>query len=477
LPDNFKDILCRLFRDWSRQEAGELSLLAGSGSNRRYYRIKGKNMTAIGVFNPVVAENKAFLSFTRHFLKKGFLVPAILGESEKNGCYLLQDLGDISLFSLLEKSKGKEGFPGDLLSLYQQALRDLARFQVAGREDLDYSVCYPRRAFDRPAILWDLNYFKYYYLNLAGIPYDEQKLQDDFEALAACLLKADTGYFMYRDFQARNILVHRGNLYYIDYQGGREGALQYDVVSLLFQAKAALPRETREKLLSFYLDEVSRLAPVDRERFMRDYPAYILIRLLQVLGAYGFRGYYERKEHFIESMGFALDNLRWWLGSQHPGAPLPELEKALKNMVARPRVAAIHPDNNLQVSVNSFSYKKGIPPDESGNGGGFVFDCRMLPNPGRQPEFMELTGKSEAVVAFLEKEPAVAGFLSDVYRLVDAGVANYLERGFSHLQVSFGCTGGQHRSVYCAEMLYKHLRNRYPVTLILKHREIQADGQ
>jgi len=434
-------------------------------------------MTAVGVFNPVAAENKAFLAFTRHFLEKGFRVPAILGISENDGCYLLQDLGDTSLFSLLGKHKIREGFPGDMMSFYRQALRDLARFQVEGREGLDYGVCYPRRAFDRPAILWDLNYFKYYYLNLAGIPYDEQKLQDDFEALAACLLKADTRYFIYRDFQARNILVCRGNLYYIDYQGGREGALQYDVVSLLFQAKAALPRETREELLSFYLDEVSRLAPIDRERFMEDYPAYILIRLLQVLGAYGFRGYYERKEHFIESMGFALDNLRWWLGSQHLDTPLPELEKALKNMVARPRVAAIHPDNNLQVSVNSFSYKKGIPPDESGNGGGFVFDCRILPNPGRQPEFMEMTGKSEAVIDFLEKEPAVAGFLSDVYRLVDAGVTNYLERGFSHLQVSFGCTGGQHRSVYCAEMLYRHLKSKYPVTLVLKHREIQAAGQ
>jgi hypothetical protein len=343
----------------------------------------------------------------------------------------------------------------------------------AGR-DLNYAVCYPRGSFDRQSISWDLNYFKYYFLRLAAIPFNEQALEDDFGRLTDFLLTAPGDYFLYRDFQSRNIMLRGGEPFFIDYQGGRKGALQYDIASLLYDAKADLPPELRQQLLDDYLRALAGYIDLDREGFLRHYYAYVYVRILQALGAYGFRGFYERKVHFLQSVPYALKNLRWLLHNAQLPIELPTLMDAFRSMLASEKLLGLASETqNLVVRIFSFSFHRGFPKDESGNGGGFVFDGRSLPNPGREERFKTLTGKDTPVMDYLNQQESVHQFLAGVFSLVDASVSNYQQRGFKNLMVSFGCTGGQHRSVYLAEQLAKRLRGRNGVEVVVRHLELE----
>ena len=464
-----------LFEDWSQEEALSIRPLAQSGSYRKYFRISGKEKTAIGVFSPDKKENRAFISFTKHFLKKGLNVPILYDQQLKENIYLIEDLGDTTLFSLMEKEKANDSFSNKALSYYREALSQLIRFQTDGGKGLDYSVCFPRVKFDQQSILWDLNYFKYYFLKLAKIPFDEQKLEDDFKTFTQFLLSASTNYFMYRDFQSRNILVYNDELYFVDYQGGRKGALQYDVASLLFQAKVNLPPSARDELLNYYLDQANQKSKIKTQKFLRYYYGYVLIRLLQTLGAYGFRGYYENKSHFLLSIPFALKNLQWLVDENHIPKKLPEMKRILDLIINNEELKKFELNQlgkKLKVTINSFSYKEGIPKDYSGNGGGFVFDCRSLENPGRYPEFKERTGLDESVIQFLDNKNDVDEFLKSVYKVVDESVKKYIDRDFKNIMINFGCTGGQHRSVFCAEKLAVHIKENFDVLIEVNHTQL-----
>jgi aminoglycoside/choline kinase family phosphotransferase len=402
-------------------------------------------------------------------------VPHLFGQKLKENIYLTEDLGNTTLYSLVEKEYEKGKLSERTLGYYKDALSHLVCFQLDGGKGLDYSACYPRAKFDKQSILWDLNYFKYYFLKLAKIPFNEQKLEDDFNAFSEFLLSTDTKYFMYRDFQSRNILIHNDHLYFVDYQGGRKGALQYDVASLLFQAKVNLTQDMREKLLSHYLVELQKRINVNNKDFKKYYYGYVLIRLLQTLGAYGFRGYYENKSHFLLSIPFALQNLRWLLENNHLPKKLPELNRVLASILKNEELKKLglkSLDEKLKVTINSFSYKEGIPGDYSGNGGGFVFDCRSLENPGRYPEYVNNTGLDEDVIRFLNDRNDVRDFLNSVYSIVDESVKNYIQRDFKNLLINFGCTGGQHRSVYCTENLAKHVKDTFNVSVVVNHTQL-----
>lgn len=470
------NILTQLARQLSGQNVTRTEAIAQSGSHRVYTRLfMSDGTTLMGAFNDDLKENEAFFSFTHFFLKEKINVPKILKISDDRMYYLLEDLGDELLFSFLNKRKkelGATATPPDAYNYFKEALRHLVKLQLCGHKGFDFSKCYPCYEFGRQAMQWDLNYFKYYFLKLAYIPFDEQALEDDFQVLIKFLLTAEHDYFMFRDFQSRNIMIHDNQLYFIDYQGGRKGALQYDVSSLLFQAKAGLSSQEREALLEYYLDELSHYQEVDRIAFQQHYYGYVLIRVLQTLGAYGYRGYYERKSHFLQSIPPAVDNIRYLLDNDKIALQLPELTSVLRAIAARDWNPAESADGRLTVAVSSFSYKKGIPTDESSNGGGFVFDCRALPNPGREPQYKHSTGRDRDVIEYLEKYPEVAEFKQHLFAIVDMSVDNYLERHFTHLCVNCGCTGGQHRSVYFAQNIADHLRAKYPeVNVVLRHRE------
>ncbi|MGE5083123.1 MAG: phosphotransferase, partial [Acidobacteriota bacterium] len=319
-----------------------------------------------------------------------------------------------------------------------------------------------------------LNYFKYYFLRLAGIPFSEQALEDDFSRLTKFLLSAPRDFFLYRDFQSRNIMLRDGQPYFLDYQGGRKGALQYDVASLLYDAKADLPPELRQQLLDHYLDVLRGYVDVPREAFLQHYYAYVYIRIMQALGAYGFRGFYERKVHFLQSVPFALKNIRWLLHNVTLPVALPTLLDAFHNMLRSEKLLSLASDaDNLVVRIFSFSFHRGLPKDETGNGGGFVFDGRSLPNPGREERFKTQSGKDAPVIEYLNQQESVHQFLASVMSLVDASVSNYQQRGFKNLMLSFGCTGGQHRSVYLAEQVAKRLRGRAGIEVGVTHRELE----
>jgi len=472
LDSKVKNKLLQLFKDYFGKEADSFELLPPSGSYREYARIKAGDCSAIGAWNADVKENTAFLTFSEHFAQCGIPVPAIYAQSADRTAYLQEDLGNTTLFDFLTETRQQEGFSEKITAEYKKVLAQLPRIQVLAGEKLDYSVCYPRAAFDEQSMMWDLNYFKYYFLKLAKILFDEQALEDDFERFTDYLLSASGNYFLYRDFQSRNVMLKNGGVYFIDYQGGRKGALQYDLASLLYDGKADIPQPVRDELFGFYLDQLARILPVNRVEFTRYFKGFVLIRIMQAMGAYGFRGFYEKKEHFLKSIPFALENLRFLLDHLDLPVELPELVSVLGQVANSTYLRSIgQPDNNLTVRITSFSYKKGIPADPSGNGGGFVFDCRAIHNPGKYPEFKSLTGKDAAVKAFLEKQPEMESFLQAVNSLVEQSVKKYLERGFTNLAVNFGCTGGQHRSVYAAEQLAGFLRNNFPVNVVLSHRE------
>jgi aminoglycoside/choline kinase family phosphotransferase len=450
--------------------------LAGDGSDRSYRRLLGADgRSAVGVVGPDHEENRAFLSFTRSFLSIGLPVPELYAADEDSGVYLIEDLGDRTLFAALEEARESDAgsFPDEMVDTYRQVIGQLPRFQVEGHGVVDYSVAYPHAEFDRRSITWDLNYFKYHFLKLAHVPFNEARLERDFEVLTDLLLASDRDYFLYRDFQSRNVMLTPDGSKFIDYQGGRRGALPYDVASLLYDAKAAIPPSVRALLLEHYLSVLGSFASVDRDEFMTAYRAFVIIRIAQALGAYGYRGFFERKPRFLRSVPFAANNLARILEEGLP-APMPELEALFARIVDTWGAASEDPEDaaQLTVLVRSFSYRRGYPDDLSGHGGGHVFDCRAIPNPGRESEFRLLTGLDWAVGEYLAASAAAGAFLEHATALSRSQVEEYRRRGFEHLSVSFGCTGGQHRSVYFAERLGESLREAYPdVRVVVQHRE------
>ncbi|MBP1598083.1 MAG: Phosphotransferase enzyme family protein [Acidobacteria bacterium] len=448
--------------------------LKGDGSCRQLFRLKGDSRTAIGAIGPDHKENRAFLEFSRHFRLCGLPVPEIFAEDPEKGLYLEEDLGDTTLFDFISAHRTREDFPKEVVENYRRVIRTLPSFQVEGGRTLEYRFCYPRACFDKQSMKWDLNYFKYYFLRLAQIPFDEQALEDDFEHLAEFLLGAARNYFLYRDFQSRNVMLRNGEPWFIDYQGGRRGALQYDVASMLFDAKADIPFPVRDLLLDEYLAALAKLIPVRRAEFMRHYHGYVYIRIVQALGSYGLRGFYERKTHFLQSIPYAIRNLEHLMRTAELPVELPALIKVFQHMVGSSYLRQFGgAELKLTVRVLSFSYRRGIPADETGHGGGFVFDCRALPNPGKEERFARLTGRDIEVAAFLESSSEVRRFLEHVFLLVEQSTESYRSRNFTDLMVAFGCTGGQHRSVYCAEMLARRLREQ-GVQVELCHAELSA---
>jgi aminoglycoside/choline kinase family phosphotransferase len=473
------DILNKLFEQHFHAPPTRIEPLQGQlgGSGRNIIRLSNQSATAIGVLYNVREENVAFLEFSRHFRKHGLPVPEIYGDAVDQGAYLEQDLGDVTLFDFLSANRDGQNISTEAVAAYRKTVEFLPRFQIEAGRDLNYKVCYPRASFDRQSIAWDLNYFKYYFLRLAGVPFNEQALEDDFGRLMKFLLTAPRDYFLYRDFQSRNTMLIDGQPWFVDYQGGRKGALQYDIASILFDSKADLPYDLRLQLLDHYLAALARYTDLPREAFMHHYYAFVYIRMMQALGAYGFRGFYERKAHFLASVPYALKNVRWLLHNVELPIALPTLTEAMRNMVGSEKLQSIatEPDK-LVVRIASFSFHRGWPKDETGHGGGYIFDARSLPNPGREERYKALSGKDAPVAEYLNQQESVHQYFAHVLSLVDASISNYQNRGFKSLSIAFGCTGGQHRSVYLAEQLAKHLRSKNGIDVIVWHRELERMG-
>lgn len=505
--------LKKLYEQWAGKQPAHIVRMAGAGSNREYYRIVSEEgESVIGVIGTSKEENHAFITLTRHFADAALPVPKVLGVGDDEMCYLLTDLGDMALFDALAVGRKAGGNYNEAeVELLKRAMRLLPKIQVAGARNLDFSVCYPQPEFDETNVMFDLNYFKYCFLKPSGVDFHELRLEEDFRRMAKDLTGDKGNYFMYRDFQARNIMLDEdGNPYLIDYQGGRKGPFYYDVASFLWQASARYPDSLRKELIKEYYSVLSQYTDVpEQHAFMQRLNLFVFFRTLQVLGAYGYRGYFERKKHFIDSIPPALDNLRALLQNE---LPYPHLVEVLKGLVKNAKAPLSSPegdtcplqhdvrsfsstlnntsDNTLSASnlstcqlinsstqkhltvrVFSFSYKKGIPEDTSGNGGGYVFDCRSTHNPGRYEPYKQLTGLDQPVIQFLEDDGEISVFLESVYKLADAHVERYMQRGFTDLMFSFGCTGGQHRSVYSAQHLAEHLNEKYGIEVKLCHRE------
>ncbi len=464
-----------LYSAWSGTSAGSVKPLPESGSYRRYFRITGDQGSILGVYNNDNRENQAFIYLNQQLIKAGNKVPEVLASDLENHIYLEQDLGDVTLFEHLAALRKNSASDAEIFAVYKRVIDAMPGLQVHAAAGLDYSRCYPRAEFDVQSMMWDMNYFKYCLLKPLKIGFFEQDLEDDFVQIVNWLIGTERNSFMFRDFQSRNIMLHKDQLYFIDFQGGRKGPLQYDLASLLFEAKTHLSYSIRKELLDHYLKVFSAsFSWFDCESFLRYYYGFVYLRLMQAMGAYGFRGYIERKPLFLQSLPYATETLDWLLENHPLPLKLKSLPEVFKKLIGMPRSRQFElPHDLLTVSVNSFSYKEGIPQDTSGNGGGFVFDCRCLENPGRYEEYKELTGHDREVVAFLSGKPDVQQFADSCLSLADHAVEAYQKRGFTHLMISFGCTGGQHRSVYMAEKLAGHLRNKYALNVVIYHQELE----
>ncbi len=445
--------------------------LPSSGSNRRYFRLSGENGadSIIGVIGTSDDENKAFIYMARHFRERDLPVPEVLAVSDDGMAYIQTDLGNSLLFQEIEKGRLTRSFSATEKELLAKTIRRLPDIQFAGAKGMDFSVCYPVDSFDERSIMWDLNYFKYCFLKATGLDFSEGKLEDDFQTMAKVLMQSATDTFMYRDFQSRNVMIRDGEPWFIDFQGGRRGPFYYDVASFLWQAKANLPDSLRHDLLMEYLHAVNKYYPIGEKEFLANLRHFVLFRTLQVLGAYGFRGYFEKKPHFMQSVPYAIENLRGLL--TEPYAEYPYLNELLNRLVNMKQFTELLNKKKLTVRVLSFAYKKGIPNDPSGNGGGYVFDCRAINNPGKYERYKPFTGLDQQVISFLETDGEVLTFLDHCYALTDASIERYIERGFTNLMIAFGCTGGQHRSVYCAQHTAEHIANKFKVQVELVHRE------
>ena len=466
---HYTENLKKMFFETFHKEVEQMTLLDASGSARKYYRMQCEDISVMGVYNEDKKENQAFIEFSRHFKQKGIAVADILNENLEQNIYLIEDLGKQTLYQLLcELRQDADDFPQTLITMYKHALDALLQIQFHGGEGLDYSLCYPREKFDRQSITWDLNYFKYYFLKLAKIGFDEQCLENDFNALTDFLLEADADFFLYRDFQSRNIMVHHNTLFFIDYQGGRKGALQYDVASLLYDGKANIPQNVRNVLLEYYINQLEKIHPTQAETFKKYYYGFVFVRIMQAMGSYGFRGFYEGKKHFLQSIPYALNNLQWLIENEKLPIEIPTLWNVFHKLVDSETLKS-YSLPPLKINIHSFSFKESLPADEGGNGGGFVFDCRCLPNPGRYDKYKFLTGKNKEVIDYLNEKTEVNLFYEHAKTIVDMAVKNYTERKFRHLMVNFGCTGGQHRSVYFAERLYRYLKENHSIDVQVHH--------
>ncbi|MCH5247130.1 MAG: phosphotransferase [Muribaculaceae bacterium] len=460
-----------LFKKHTGFDAERIEELPPSGSNRRYFRLTDadEKHSLIGAAGTCKEENHAFIKLAQHFASKDLPTPKVLGVSTDETVYLQEDLGNDTLFNLIERGRSTRSFSNEEKELLAKTIRLLPDVQFNGAVGMDFSVCYPSAEFDHRSIMWDLNYFKYCFLKATGLDFQEDLLENDFQALAEILMRSMSSTFMLRDFQSRNVMIKDGQPYFIDFQGGRKGPFYYDVASFLWQAKANFPESLREELLKEYIEALRKYKPVDEKYFHEQLRHFVLFRTLQVLGAYGFRGYFEKKPHFMQSVPYALSNLRDLLSEPFPEYPY--LSKLLKELIEMKQFSDEHQKRQLTVRVMSFAYKKGIPNDPTGNGGGFVFDCRAVNNPGKYERYQQFTGLDKEVIKFIEDDGEMMHFLENVYELVDSSVKRYMERGFTSLMVSLGCTGGQHRSVYGAQHLAEHIHKKFNVKVELVHRE------
>ncbi|MDA3928371.1 MAG: phosphotransferase enzyme family protein [Prolixibacteraceae bacterium] len=467
-----KNTLTELFKSQFKTPPTNTQPLPRSGSDRIYFRLSSNEHSVIGAYNEDLKENEAFFSFTKTFKKLNINVPSLLEISTDRKHYLISDLGNETLFHTIQNNNVTTTGKSTLCYL-KKSLEKLIDIQLEGAKNIDFTKCYPREAFDRQAIHWDLNYFKYEFLKLASISFDEQKLEDDFNTLANYLLSVNSNYFMFRDFQSRNIMIIENEPWFIDYQGGRKGPLQYDLASLLFSPKTALNNSKKEILLDFYTNKLGEKMVLNKDEFIQQYYGFVLIRILQALGAYGFRGLYEKKSNFRRSIPQAIQNLNYLLNNKQLPIHLPEIERIIHTLQQSKWAKIIEiPSDKLTLRVSSFSYKKGIPDDPSDNGGGFAFDCRGLPNPGRLEEYKAYSGLDENVQTYLEKYDEVIKFQQNIRQLVEISLKEYIKRGFNHLCVNFGCTGGQHRSVYNAEKFATWAANNFPVNVVITHNEM-----
>lgn len=452
----------------------QIDPLPQSGSHRRYFRLSDGKHSAIGTIGTDLKENLAFIGFSRHFYKAGLRVPEILAVAADEMAYLQQDLGDTNLRSFMEEHSPEGTWIPQAEGYYKDALEQLLRFQFAGHEGLDYSLCIPRDRFDRQSMLWDLYHFKYFFLKISATGFDEQKLEDDLGQLTERMNSVSREYFMFRDFQSRNIMIFKGQCYFVDYQGGRRGALQYDPASLLFEAISRVPQNKREEYLDFYLSKLREDYRGNPERFRENYLPFVLIRILQALGTYGLRGWVEKKPLFLRSAGRALENLEWLIKNMPELKTYPELYRVLNNLIERADLRVKIPPSRetLTVTINSFSYRKPLPDDLTGNGGGFVFDCRAMENPGRIPELRQFTGLDKEIQDFFSLQPGMEHFIDNAFRMVLSSVETYRKRDYRNLMVNFGCTGGRHRSVFAAEKLASRLKQIPGLVVELRHREL-----
>lgn len=473
--DHINEDISELLAGFDKERVLSINKIPQSGSIRIYYRILTESKSYIATYGNNIKENFSFIQFSRHFKMKNCPVPEIYAVNTQGTLYIQEDFGDISLLNCLEQ----EGPTDHVFNLFRQSLKELAHLQIQGDQGLDYdNWTLTSSEFGKQAIMSDLLYFKYYFLDTLQLPYDKEKLVADFETFSSGLGNVEHKYFMFRDFQSRNIMIKKGKVHFIDFQGGMKGALQYDLASMLWQAKAELSEEWKKDLLEYYMDCVEEElgVPFKKELFVEQYHGYVLIRIMQVLGAYGFRGLFERKAHFLVSIPLGLKNLRSFLRQYNIGKNIPEFERMLTLIVEDDIIERFIPpranaDTPLVVHINSFSFRKSVPPDITGNGGGFVFDCRAILNPGRREEFKTKTGRDREVMDFLEQQTKMPEYMNSVFDLVDISVEDYIRRGFKNLMVNFGCTGGQHRSVYAADSLGRHLKNKFGVTVEINHVE------
>lgn len=439
--------------------------LTGDGSNRVYYRVFGVEpvMAAVGTS---VEENRAFIALSKAFYAAGVSVPRVIAVSDDELCYLQEDLGDVTLYGLLAKARANEVFEPEDIGLLCRVVAELPKIQFGVSQNFDFSLCYPVSDFNERTVMWDLNYFKYCFLKGVGVEFNENRLEDEFVKLTAMLLSDNDNVFLYRDFQSRNVMLKDGKPYFIDFQGGRRGPVYYDIASFVGQARAKYTPEAVNAMLDSYIDALAAYKSVDRSHFMSMLRLFRVFRLLQNLGAYGYRGLFERKKAFVESIPAALEQLLQLLEEVGDF----EYIRSLIEEIAVLPMFVRNESKELTVDVVSFSYKRGIPDDTSGNGGGFVFDCRAIHNPGRYEPYKKLTGMDAPVIEFLEKESNIAEFLENAYSLVDNMVDTYKKRGFTHIQVCCGCTGGQHRSVYSAEHIARHVADKFGVRVVVTHK-------
>jgi len=473
--------LIALFVSRFGEEPHVVAALKPHASNRQIFRLTSANHSAIGIVNAVERENNAFVEFTNHFHSCGLNVPEIYAHDLEHGIYLEQDLGDETLYDILIREReqsvadGNKGFSESVEALYQKVIKQLPRFQIEAGRSLNYDHCYPVSRYDRAAMVWDMRFFRDNFLRRTETEWSHHSLEADFEKFADFLAQAPSDFFMYRDFQSRNIMVQNGEVYFIDYQGGRLGPLQYDMASLLYQSRANVPADARQRLLKLYLDEAQGYAPINREEFLRYFHGFVFIRLMQVLGTYGDKGLGEKREYFLKSIPFAIANLRSLIETTPLPFNMPALTGVFNSLITNyaqdGERTSIHPV--LKLNIFSFSYRTGLPRQSTDHGGGFIFDCRCLPNPGRIARYRDQTGLDDEVIAYFRERSELEQFIVHVSSLVDQAIENYIARGFVSLSVGFGCTGGQHRSVYCTEMLAKHVREKFNIEASREHIQLR----